>query len=257
MIEQARSSATRSNRLVRPLKRQRGERNTAWVARAAGSLPPQHDEPACYVLLLGGADQLSFRLRVAQSHLRDDLLPSYWSHSLLLDGDPHVAEALTAIDVPLDGLCGPGFPPSTNGVRRRAVADFDEPSGYGNLALLRLPVDAAAAVEAVQRFMLRSSTLDALDHALRWLAYAWGVAGASNPLRAGIGLPSSCMLDVVLARNGFDLTPGLEARAACPEAIWSAALHWWTFYEAQRNGVPAGRFVTDHVYPIIKPDGSI
>ena len=34
--------------------------------------------------LVGGADPLSFRLRVAQSHIRSDLTPSSWSHVLIL-----------------------------------------------------------------------------------------------------------------------------------------------------------------------------
>jgi len=42
-----------------------------------------HRKRGGIVVLLGGADLLHFRLRVAQSHVRADLLPSYWSHAAL------------------------------------------------------------------------------------------------------------------------------------------------------------------------------
>jgi len=43
---------------------------------------------------------------------------------------------------------------------------------------------------------------------------------------AAHGMPSAAMLETAYATNGFDLTPGLESRSSCPEAIWQSA-SWW------------------------------
>src|SRR5262249_18368375 len=70
------------------------------------------------------------------------------------------------------------------------------------------------------------------------------------------GLPSACMLETICAGEGFDLTPGLESRASCPEAIWAAALHWHDFFEKTGGAekVPFGRYAVSHSYPILEVD---
>jgi hypothetical protein len=70
---------------------------------------------------------------------------------------------------------------------------------------------------------------------LRWLAFAWGAGRAGNPLYDGIGIPSAAMLEIVFGAVGFDLTPGLESRASCPEAMWQAAKWWHEYYERENR----------------------
>ena len=71
------------------------------------------------VVLLGGSSLADFRVRVAQSHVRDDLTPSYWSLVGVLDGSRGL---LTA---PLWPLSPPDVVPSTNGIVRLPLSDFD------------------------------------------------------------------------------------------------------------------------------------
>ena len=70
------------------------------------------------VLLLGGAAVSHFRIRVAQSHARDDMTPSSWSLTgILLDGTKFLS-------VPLD-LCGDASEIAKgNGVQTCNMSDY-------------------------------------------------------------------------------------------------------------------------------------
>jgi hypothetical protein len=58
-----------------------------------------------------------------------------------------------------------------------------------------------------------------------------GVGVPASPLAEGSGIPAAAILEAAFAANGFDLTPGLESRSSCPEAIWQAAAWWHDFYK--------------------------
>jgi hypothetical protein len=53
---------------------------------------------------------------------------------------------------------------------------------------------------------------------------------------------------VVLGAAGFDLTPGLESRASCPEAIWQAAKWWHKYYEDQKRAPLSGAYCCGHAF---------
>ena len=256
MLRQARSTTSKRNPLFTPLQRKSNESNTQWGARAVAQMKTGGSKTWTYVVLLGGSDSMAFRLRVAQSHLRGDMLPSYWSHSILVEltGDS-VADA-RAIHVPLIQPQGPEFATRTNGVVVQPLSDFDDPERYPNIALIALPVAQEDILQRVESFRKSRSTLDALEHVLRWLAFAWGAARTPNPLHENYGLPTACMLETVFAAANFDLTPGLEARASCPEAIWVAALFWQDYFKEFRGHAPTGRYFTPHGYPIEEPENS-
>jgi hypothetical protein len=78
--------------------------------------------------------------------------------------------------------------------------------------------------------------LDVPQLILRWLAYCWGVGVPGSPLAEGVGLPSAAVLEAAFAGQGFDLTPGLESRSSCPEAIRQAATWWHGFYQRTADG---------------------
>jgi len=86
-----------------------------------------------------------------------------------------------------------------------------------------------------------------VDLLARWLAYAWGIARTSNPLLENFGMPSAAMLEIIFGAAGFDLTPGLESRSSCPEAIWQAAKWWHQYYEDQKRSPITGAYHTEHV----------
>jgi hypothetical protein len=255
MVRQVQSTATGRNEKMKALARQANETNTQWGVRAVKEMKTGGSDKWTYIVLLGGSDSMSFRLRVAQSHLRRDMLPSMWSNAILVeltDGD--VANA-RAVHVPLMQPAGPEFSPRTNGVVEQALADFDDPGRFPNVALIALPIPQAEVLANVEKFKKSRSTLDALEHILRWLAFAWGAARTPNPLHENYGLPSACMLETVCAAAKFDLTPGLESRAACPEAIWVSALYWQDYFSKFNGAMPVGRFCAPHLYPIAEPDG--
>lgn len=54
------------------------------------------------------------------------------------------------------------------------------------------------------------------------------------------------MVEAVLAASGYDITPGLDSHASCPEAIWQAARWWHHYYEEQDIMAPSGVYTRSH-----------
>lgn len=252
---QAHTASNEPNALVKSLPRAGRENNLVWSERAVADMGSGAPDDWTYIVLLGGDDTTSFRLRLAQAHLRSDMLPSYWSHAMLAKLNGNSVKGAQAIHVPLDQPAPPVYPRRTNGVVATPIEKFSNPNRHPNIALIALPVAQAEVLDKIERFKESRGTLDALEFVLRWLAFCWGAARPTNPLLEGYGTPSSCMLEIACAAARFDLTPGLEARIACPEAIWAAALHWQKFYSERHDGrVPMGRYSAKHTYPIFDQD---
>ena len=252
MLRKAKSHTNERNPEFFEMARQPDEGNVGWCDRALEQVPQAGAGKWTCVALLGGKDTLSFRVRVAQSHMRSDLLPSYWSEAaILVRGKPASLAQAQALYVPLIQPDTGAFAPADNGVVSRPFAAFDDPAQFPNVALIAIPVAQAGVVERVDAFRSSRSTLDALEHLLRWLAFCWGVSRTGNPLLENYGLPSSCMLETVFAAENFDLTPGLESRSSCPEAIWSAALYWHEYFKKTADAEPVGRYAIGHGYDIL------
>lgn len=234
------STAARPSAGLRETPRGKGEDNLAWLTRSM----PEGDGGR--ILLLGGTTPTSFRLRVAQSHLRHDLHPSSWSHAVLLDGRARRPGSTRLHEIRLEGPNLADYPPPSNAVQTGTLAAYADPMRYPNIAVLRVPLPAKDLRDALARFRMQRAVLDTVDLVVRWLAFCWGVAGTGNPLLAGYGIPSAAMLDVVCGAAGFDLTPGLESRASCPEAIWQSAKWWHEYYEKQKQPGLDGAYVVTH-----------
>ena len=255
MATTAFSGAEGANPEFLPFARtKKDEGNLSWGERAAidvGQIDPQK---WTYAVLLGGSDTLSFRLRVAQSHLRPDMLPSFWSEVLLVELHGTKLKDATAISVPLMQPSSVAYPPYDNGIVEMPLTVFDDPAVYPNIAIAALPIPQQKVRDRVERFRKGRSALDSLEHVLRWLAFAWGVARTGNPLHENFGLPSACMLEMVCAAEDYELTPGLESRASCPEAIWASLLYWHNYYaKTGSKQVPYGRYCTPHGFDILEP----
>ena len=212
------SGATARNPDLVRSDRQEGEDNLAWLAR-------HEPEGRGIVLLLGGSSAVSIRLRVAQCEARRDMEASWWSHVAVLD-PARPGEALH-IDLEPDGPVG--FPPLSNAVQRSPLERFADPEAWPNIAVLGIPVPPEELSDSCSRFRSARAAVDGVELYHAWLGYLWGVTGASNPLRAGVGLPSSAFAEFVVGAAGYDLTPGLASRSSCPEAIWQSAV-WWHQY---------------------------
>ena len=180
------------------------------------------------VLLLGGTSIVDFRMRVAQSELRQDLLPSFWSTcGLLIDGEVLMTARVDAITnssarVERNGL---------EAVSLDANSQYGNPMRYPNIAILQFTDDHAAIKEHVARIGQERNIVDLLSQIVSWLGYCWAVGGSSNPLMQGHGIPSATLLERAHGLAGIDLSPGLPSASSCPEAIWQAARWWYQAYD--------------------------
>lgn len=208
-----------------------GRGNVAWL-RATRK---EHGigEPGD-VVLVGGASVVDFRVRVAQSHARHDLTPSYWSIVGLM------ADAGRMYSVPLSSGADPSLVPATNAITTLAVSDFDDPERYPNIAILRFPGAASPVLEAIARLRTQRSIADLPALLVAWLGFVWGTAGSSNPLLEGMGLPSAVLVETVFGLVDVELTPGLASASSCPEAIWQSVKWWQDFYTQAVAGQPEG-----------------
>jgi hypothetical protein len=227
-------------------KRRRRESNLAWLERHLRVLEEEEGARGrAYLVLLGGRAQADFLLRVAQGHLRHDMSPSHWSHVLLLRGSGRTAQGATW-EISLEPAEGFGYPPSDNGVQNGYLKRYDSAHRYPNIAVLRLPIALRAMQDALQRFKKQRNSLDAVELILVWLGYVWGVGRAANPLVDGYGIPSGALVEALASAANYDLTPGLESRASCPEAIWQAAKWWHEWYSAGERQPHRGFWHAEH-----------
>lgn len=220
---------------LKAVPRNDGEDNIAWLARNM----PTGD--LAHVVLVGGSSHISFRVRLAQSHLRHDLMPSHWSHVFLLKPMKRLASS-QVLEISLEPDKGFGFPAALNAVQTGKLTSYRDPVQYPNIAVLGVPAAYEEVMNALTRFQMQRAVLDAVDLVVKWLSYTWGVSRSTNPLMDGLGIPSSAMLETVFGAAGFDLTPGLESRASCPEAIWQAAKWWHEYYERDKKPCIKGAF---------------
>jgi hypothetical protein len=260
-VRTLRSPAKSRNPDVVELARERRENNLQWLERALAMSPIGKLDGRSLVLLVGGDDPLSFRLRVAQSHARHDLSPSAWSLALYL---PALAAPFSKCDTigvdlaPPNGFANFGYTPPVNAIQSGHLATFASANLFPNIALLVVPVAAADVERSIEDLRQQRSILDLSMLVLKWLEYVWGVGAPTSPLADGFGMPSAAMLEAAFAANGFDLTPGLESRSSCPEAIWQAATWWYEYYDKRHDGARiAGAYIAKHdLVPDIRYGGS-
>lgn len=237
-IQASAATLPNPNFLERP--RTSGEDNVQWLAAGA-------PKEGTSIVLLGGVDNYAFRLRVAQSHIRDTFTPSHWSHALLTFGIDAVDPAATRVyEIALDPPRGFGFAASTNALQEGSLGPYASPSQFPNVAIVNLPIGRGDVEPVLYKFTQQRAVLDAIDLVLRWLAFTWGAGGAANPLLDGYGLPSAAMLEIVCNASGYDITPNTPSRASSPEAIWQATKWWWEVPRGKK-AAPEGSWVTDHV----------
>lgn len=243
------SSASGANPYVEKLERRSTrEDNLAWIARAMKKSPLAESGNNALVLLVGGSDPLSFRLRLAQAHVRPDLSPSTWSAAYFIPAikaDIGQTETIGISLTPAEWYPPFGYAPTTNAIQHGKLAQLASSEFLPNLALLSFPVPTKDLQKSLAKLETERLTIDLSALLLRWIQYAWGTGLPANPLGDGVGMPAAAMLETAFAANGFDLTPGLESRSSCPEAIWQAA-RWWHEYYGKSDKRVFGAFVAPH-----------
>jgi hypothetical protein len=199
---------------LQPLPPVEHESNSAWVARS----PLKSG-----IVLLGGTSLVDFRVRVAQSALRSDLSPSYWSVSGLIRDDGTIRTVpLQPADV--------NTVPLRNAVREMSMGDFDNADDWPNIAVLRFAANEEVVQENADRVSERRTIIDLPALLLAWLAHVWVTDEQINPLAAGKGVPSAAFVEAAYSLAGIELTPGLASTASCPEAIWQSVKWWHEYY---------------------------
>jgi hypothetical protein len=218
------------------------QRNSAWIKESRAS-----ESDFCSpgdVVLLGGRSLADFRVRVAQSHARHDLTPSYWSLVGVVNDDRE--SILTA---PLWPLNAPDRMPVTNGIQSVPITDFDDAVAWPNIGVVRFPGTRQKPVECVKRLSTQRSIIDVPSLILPWLGFVWGASSTANPLLNGFGIPSAVLVEAAFGLAEVELTPGLATTSSCPEAIYQAA-RWWSGYyreaagrrRSSRTNHPVGRY---------------
>lgn len=230
------SGQRRPNPRVERFPAKRSESNAEWIARAGVTDG---------LILLGGSDLAAFRVRVAQSHARSDLLPSFWS----LMGVLVNAEAF--LSVPLAQAAS--TVPARNGIIACEMSDYDDPRVFPNIALLRFVDSSDLILENARRVERQRAVVDIPTLLVAWLEFIWGAGSGRNPLLEQKGVPSAAFVEAAYGLSGVELTPGLSSASSCPEAVWQSAKWWNDFYESTASTpldqnltgiVPEGRYVT-------------
>jgi hypothetical protein len=199
-----------------------GVSNCEWL-KQTGTLDRVQERGG--ILLLGGTSMAHFRIRVAQSHVRSDLLPSFWSLAGLLIDDQKFAS------VPLD-ICGDiSAVAQENGVAECSLVDYDNPEQFPNIAVLHFTSDSRPINANIEQIRRQRSIIDLPTLILSWLSFVWATGQSGNPLLSGFGLPSAAFIETAYGIAGIELTPGLSSASSCPEAIWLTAKWWKKFYE--------------------------
>jgi hypothetical protein len=202
------------------------------------------------VLLLGGTSIVDFRMRVAQSELRQDLLPSFWSTcGLLIDGEVLMTARVDAISnssarVERNGL---------EAVKLDANSRYGDSMFYPNIAILQFTDDHASIRQHVARIGQERSIVDLLAQIVAWLGYCWAVGDSGNPLMHGHGIPSATLLERAHGLASIDLSPGLPSASSCPEAIWQAARWWYKAYDSAQSSSKSETFTPRGAYLIRQP----
>lgn len=240
MISIVCSDAKAPSQSFNEVPRKPAEDNLQWLSRNLDG----GDNAVC--VMVGGVDPISFRLRTAQSHARHDMMPSHWSHVMLLDKVAKSVGTTAVHEISLDPPRGFGFPPPTNGVQKGRLSTYRDPEEFPNIAVLEIPVARQEVMDVLYRFQKQRAVLDPIGLTVQWLAYLWGVSNSPNPLLQRAGIPSAAMLEVVTGAAGYDITPGLESRSSCPEAIWQAAKWWYEYYGEQNRTELRGAYYVGH-----------
>lgn len=252
MIKQTLAVQSHVQTDVQALPRTNRENNLHWLPRAYASFALDNPAQWSFVVLAGGKDVASFRLRVAQSHLRGDMLPSYWSECGLLQLEQGDFARARFYHLPLFQPATASYAPTRNGLIDLPLKQLPSQKELPNLALLAIPVPQEKILESLAAYQKARVSYDAVENILPWLAYVWGAGNAANPLMQHTGFPSAMMLNQLFSAQGFDLAPGVNANLSAPETFWSGVKHWQAYYSnTQENGLlPKARFVINHVYDI-------
>ena len=198
--------------------------------------------------LIGSRDLPGHSLRMAQSILRWDLRPSYWSHVFVV-AEPVTSRTslskLKILEIPLFPRNGQFPKPENNGVNEGTLGQYEDKAVDANVGLVAITMSDPE----VQKLLKRAQAWNAdrvrynfWDMLGAWQSYLWSQGTKTNPLREGVPIAASAYIEFIFERLGMGVTPGASSRNSAPEHLWNAA-RWWHKAFKEDNRKIAGMYV--------------
>ncbi len=198
-------------------------------------------EDTLYVGLVGGHDPASISVRWAQSFLRFDRRPSYFSNIFIFTGR---GDAILECRV----VGADPTRPETQGIMRDRARRYRDPKAWPNKALvgfrfvqtegglapaarLRTVLDAARNEKAIRE------RYDLWRMIASWQPYLFEPQRVSNPLVEKSAHPGAAYVRWALSMAGVEGAPGALDEFDAPEHFWAAANYWYDTYEQPSVGV--------------------
>lgn len=252
-------ASKRNSKLGNWSKWGKGRSNLTYFAEALRTMRGYGVSNGAFVIgLVGSRDLPGICLRRAQSVLRDDLRPSYWSHAFVItanwDGDSPIG-SLPIAEVPFFARNGEFPEPARNAVVSTTLGHYGNKTRDANVALFA--VSEAVDGEAKP---LGGETLATLNQVLAtpnldrdrfdfwrelalWKQYFWSGEQLPNPSLAGNPIPATSFIEMLFEQIGVDLTPSASDLNSAPEHLWTSTL-WWLQEEVQRHRGVEGTLVS-------------
>ena len=190
------------------------------------------------LLLVGGTDWRSLVTRAAQSTIRLDLQPSFWSQAAVLLEWAGALDSACGLEVAFDPPEPARQVPERNGVTRFNLNRYLDGKQYPHLALVGFrPGDvqqnpAAANIDGTK---IREAALSPNRERIRfplwnylggWARYLYDTSACPNPLDNNVPHPGASFCEYAFEAGGIDLNPNATGPQASPELFWAAAVHW-------------------------------
>lgn len=188
--------------------------------------------PAPWIVLAGGSDLRSIRVRLAQTFVRYDERPSPWSHcGVVLDVRPDDPSRSTGAHVSLRP--SPAAGPERNYVDFFELGHYADARKFPNLALVSVESKSAKPAE----FIALAKDRALREHPARgvhafgpmlaaWNAHLYDPTHFPNPLTNGVPFPAAAYVDYVFAGARIDITPAAASSAINMEQIWASVRHF-------------------------------
>ncbi len=193
-----------------------------------------------YVGLVGGSDPASKALRWAQSFLRFDRLPSWFSHAFLFTGAGDGIIECRLVDADARR-------PENGGVWEARASRYSDPQEYPNVAVIGFQLQAIeGGVKPADR--VKGVIRAARDHkgirarydlwamVAAWQSFLFDPTRTHNPLAERLAHPGALLVRYALNEAGIESAPGAQDEYDAPEHIWAAAKWWQKAYEQPSVG---------------------
>lgn len=194
-----------------------------------------------WVGLVGAKDPASMAIRWAQSFLRFDRLPSWFSHIFLFTGKGD--EILECPVVDADPR-----QPENSGVRTSSAERYADVDVYPNVAVIGFALEEtetgtspaeriARVMEAARNPKAIRARYDLWEMIAGWQPFLFDPARRPNPLVDGYPHPGAAFVRWALAQAGIETSPGAMDEYDAPEHLWAAAKWWKDAYAQPSVGV--------------------